>query len=434
MTKEQLARWRNLGFAFDDFYNTVAKDEVVEVKIINVSFLKVEQDTKAFQKFLVKILLSADPYTSKVNVQLDDRQFTAYQKFDRIENLNVVFADVFVDFYVAGKLEENFKLTVNVVDIINSKTTDTKTINVKVDSDGGAGETGDEDNGVDTISLVDFITIFGNKKLFINNNMKDYKEVYNTDVKLFVVKLNEYLKRFVINTPLRLSHFFGQIEHESVKLSTTTEFHDGSNYEDRDDIGNINKGDGRRFRGRGLIQLTGRDNYESFRDFYNLNKSTILDFAVEPNNLLLASNLDIAIQVSCWFWQIFKGLNQFADEDDLIYITYIVNGGFNGYIDRKKKTKKSIEILNAVLGEDIDKIIGEYELASSRLYNSFDGTYMWAKYHDKYYAKLEGTEKNDKLAKTAYTRIVYLYDNNKVKKTKNNLKKYNNAKIRLSSI
>jgi putative chitinase len=79
--------------------------------------------------------------------------------------------------------------------------------------------------------------------------------------------LNACLKRFEIDTPTRIAHFMAQIGHESGGLRWLEEIADGSAYEGRFDLGNTQPGDGRRFKGAGAIQLTGRANYESFSEF-----------------------------------------------------------------------------------------------------------------------------------------------------------------------
>lgn len=138
-------------------------------------------------------------------------------------------------------------------------------------------------------------------------------------------KMNEN----AINTPLRRVHFLAQIGHESAELTYSEEIASGRAYEGRRDLGNTQPGDGVRFKGRGLIQITGRANYRDYgrsrgRDF------TSSTAAAE----LLATDPALAVDASCWFW-IEHNLNRLADRDDVLAITKIINGGTNGLADRK---------------------------------------------------------------------------------------------------
>jgi len=132
-----------------------------------------------------------------------------------------------------------------------------------------------------------------------------------------------------IVTPLRLSHFFAQIAHESGGFKYLTELGNRSyfdKYEGRKDLGNIQKGDGYKFRGRGYIQVTGRANYTE------LSKDTKIDFISNPDILSQEVN---AMVSALWYWNKRK-LNQFADLDDIKTITKKINGGYNGLKDRQK--------------------------------------------------------------------------------------------------
>lgn len=146
-------------------------------------------------------------------------------------------------------------------------------------------------------------------------------------------KYKTLLNSYHINTPLRLAHFLAQIEHESAGFKYLTELGNKAyfeKYEGRKDLGNIEVGDGYKFRGRGYIQVTGRYNYLA------LSKDTRIDFVSNPD--LLATEVN-AIISACWFWNK-KGLNAYADKDDILTITKRINGGTNGLSDRKAKLAK----------------------------------------------------------------------------------------------
>jgi putative chitinase len=133
------------------------------------------------------------------------------------------------------------------------------------------------------------------------------------------------MKKYDITSPLRMAHFLAQIAHESGSFRFAEELADGSAYEGRRDLGNIQPGDGVRFKGRGLIQLTGRANYTAY------SKDTGVDYVAKPQ--LVASDPLVAVDVACWFWNR-KGLSKLADKDDVKAVTKLINGGFNGLDDR----------------------------------------------------------------------------------------------------
>ncbi len=133
-----------------------------------------------------------------------------------------------------------------------------------------------------------------------------------------------------ISTPLRVAHFLAQVGHESGELRYCEELASGDAYEGRKDLGNSQPGDGRRFKGRGLIQLTGRSNYIAY------GKARRVDYTTIDGAKLIASDPETAVDVACWFWTT-HNLNQLADKDDITTITRRINGGLNGFDDRKAK-------------------------------------------------------------------------------------------------
>lgn len=145
-------------------------------------------------------------------------------------------------------------------------------------------------------------------------------------------KYRSLLTKYDINTPLRLAHFFAQIAHESGGFKYLTELGNKlyfNKYESRLDLGNTQKGDGYKFRGRGYIQITGRDNYSK------LSKATNIDFINNPDILSEEVN---AMVSALWYWNSRK-LNQFADLDDIKTITKKINGGYNGLKERQEYLK-----------------------------------------------------------------------------------------------
>lgn len=132
------------------------------------------------------------------------------------------------------------------------------------------------------------------------------------------------LATFSIDTPLRAAHFLAQTCVESDRFSTTTEYADGSEYNGRTDLGNTQPGDGPRYKGRGLIQLTGRANYAQYGTLLGL------DLLGNP---ALAEEGAVSLRIACEYWTL-KTLNVFADWDDALVATYRINGGFNGLVAR----------------------------------------------------------------------------------------------------
>ncbi len=141
----------------------------------------------------------------------------------------------------------------------------------------------------------------------------------------FTEPINEAMQKFEINTPLRIAAFIAQIAHESGSFRYVKELATGEAYEGRKDLGNSEKGDGVRFKGRGLIQITGRTNYQL------VSKAIGMDFVLSPEKLEWPL---YAVESAAWWWKM-RGLNELADSQDFQKITKRINGGFNGIAERQ---------------------------------------------------------------------------------------------------
>lgn len=157
----------------------------------------------------------------------------------------------------------------------------------------------------------------------------------DANIKLYTPLLNRFMHEYNICGKLRESAFIATIIWESGSFKYTREIASGKAYEGRKDLGNIYKGDGERFRGRGLIMVTGRTNYEQ------VSKALNIDFVANPEIL---EQPEWAVRSACWWWNM-KGLNEVADTGDFMEVTRIVNGWYNGFSDREFWYKKALEIL-----------------------------------------------------------------------------------------
>lgn len=162
--------------------------------------------------------------------------------------------------------------------------------------------------------------------------------------------------KYQIDTPIRQLCFLAQVGHESGGLFYTEELASGKAYEGRADLGNTVPGDGIRFKGRGLIQITGRHNYGALSDALGA------DFIDTPT-LLGGRNVNqcspeqqkYAALSAGWYWNSRK-LNTVADLIDISQpiddgnnltqfklITRKINGGLNGFADRLDRYKKGVQ-------------------------------------------------------------------------------------------
>lgn len=152
---------------------------------------------------------------------------------------------------------------------------------------------------------------------------------------VFCEPLRKAMMDFEIDTPLRMAAFLAQVAHESGSLRYVKELASGEAYEGRADLGNDQPGDGVRFKGRGLLQITGRANYVS------CGIALGRDLVSEPSIL---EEPEWAAKSAAWFWHK-RGLNALADKEDFKLITRRINGGYTHYQDRLKFYTRAKEVL-----------------------------------------------------------------------------------------
>ena len=192
----------------------------------------------------------------------------------------------------------------------------------------------------------------------------------NKEVDAWYDALVDVLPKYGINTERRMAHFISQTSHESNNFRSLEE---NLNYSEKSllavfgryfgaapkanaaeyarnpekianrvyndefrkyKMGNTEEGDGWRFRGRGLKQLTGRENYTGFGKFMGMSAEEAAEYVATPKG---------AVESACWFWDT-KKLNNIADTDDVVKMTKIINGGNIGLADRQARYKKAMEV------------------------------------------------------------------------------------------
>ncbi|OPA88261.1 hypothetical protein BFW88_16925 [Pseudomonas fluorescens] len=183
----------------------------------------------------------------------------------------------------------------------------------------------------------------GGGRSFVRGFEEKYPRIYKYDKYEFVGKLNDALERYGIISTYQQAHFISQCYHESAAFETTVEFGSGTQYDPGNHSsafqnGNTEVGDGPKYKGKGLIQLTWRNNYASYSNYRGV------DFVSSPD--LIAEDMFNAIDVSCWYWRrkgaVSRKHNAQGDINVLIdnepgnvkLVTLAVNGGENGLHER----------------------------------------------------------------------------------------------------
>ena len=162
-------------------------------------------------------------------------------------------------------------------------------------------------------------------------------------LQLYLPHLNTAMQTYGVNTMLRTAAFVAQLAHESAEfrfmeeiwgpIPAQTRYEPPSELAKR--LGNTQAGDGKRFKGRGPIQITGRFNYKKYGDLLGT------DLVLQPD---LAAQPAVAFSTAGLFWKT-NGLNELADGEQFVTITKRINGGTNGLPDREKYYARAKDVL-----------------------------------------------------------------------------------------
>lgn len=172
--------------------------------------------------------------------------------------------------------------------------------------------------------------------------------------------MNYWFPKYEIDTKGELCHFIAQAAHESDSFNTLEEYASGDAYDTRTDLGNTPEkdGDGRKYKGRGIFQITGRQNYRiATIEWAKRKPATYMNFVVDPEYLEIPQ---FAVWSACQYWDQ-RDFNTYANMPDsqpiwvkrlnknlspIEYLTYRINGGFNHLKERKQFYERAKQIIS----------------------------------------------------------------------------------------
>ena len=191
----------------------------------------------------------------------------------------------------------------------------------------------------------------------------------NADAAAWADAAMEILPKYEINTPNRIAGFFAQCGHESMNFTALSENlnyreetleklfskyfskagRNAADYAKQPEkianiiyggrMGNVQEGDGYKFRGRGVIQLTGRDNYTAFGKSVGMSPEQVIDYVQTKKG---------ALESACWYWNS-RNINAACDANDITKQTKLVNGGTIGLEDRKRHYEQALAVLGGAV-------------------------------------------------------------------------------------
>lgn len=188
-----------------------------------------------------------------------------------------------------------------------------------------------------------------------------------TNAASLVDALDKFGAGIGLDQPHRLAQFIPQIMHESGGLKFNKEIWGPTaaqkRYEGRKDLGNTQKGDGSKYRGYGLLQVTGRSNVTSFYSWCKRQGMNPPDFVAKPE--LIATAPWSAVS-ALWYWDM-RNINRLADRGDNENVTRVINGGLNGYDDRLDYYNRTALVLLGYAVNEVAKFQKDHGLVADGL-------------------------------------------------------------------
>lgn len=172
---------------------------------------------------------------------------------------------------------------------------------------------------------------------------KIFKKAKAAELRDFVADFNRFQWLHKMTDLNEICNFLGQIAHETLELTYREEIASGEAYEKRADLGNTEAGDGKKYKGRAWLMLTGKWNYKDFTRWYNLLFKDKEDFTTNPERI--AQEHELCFIASVYFWRS-KKIKPLAIQNDIDAVTYKINGGYTHLAERKRYTLLAYNVLS----------------------------------------------------------------------------------------
>ena len=239
------------------------------------------------------------------------------------------------------------------------------------------------------LSFIEQMTSINGFNLSFNEIKQIDHYATDADINKHLNGINEAISDCEIDTGLKAAHFLAQLLTESANLKYTSE-------QCSQQVSDEKYGG---YKGRGLMQLTYLEAYQGYGRFVKE------DFTGSLENKQKLENPPHAAKSAGWVWAFFKKLNDPAERNDLIYITYRINGGFNGYDYRLKYAKAALYVLCP--GQAIST---DYSIGSSMAAQDLKSCFSWGIWHDPTTTLRPGCSKDSSKALEGYKKFIELHD------------------------